>query len=123
MSTVRIEKPNDDVAIVTLNRPEVLNAMSVELCDDLLAALDTVGKDNRCRVIVLTGAGRGVCSGLDLEDHGGLPNIQGLTIPRLGPLATRHYSRLTPALRRVPQPILAAVNGPAYGGGMWLALR
>jgi len=122
MSTVRVEKPNNNVAIVTLDRPEVLNAMSVELCDDLLAALDAVGKDNRCRVIVLTGAGRGFCSGLDLEDHGVLPNIEGLTIPRLGPLAMRHYSRLTPALRRVPQPILAAVNGPAYGGGMCLAL-
>src|SRR5262249_14891299 len=44
MSTVRIDKPNDDIAIVTMNRPEVLNAMSVELCDDLLAALDSVGK-------------------------------------------------------------------------------
>jgi enoyl-CoA hydratase len=122
MSTVRIEKPNDDIAIVTLDRPEVLNAMSVELCDDLLAALDAVGKDNTCRVIVLTGAGRGFCSGLDLDDHGVLPNIQGLTIPRLGPHAMRHYSRLTPALRRVPQPVIAAVNGAAYGGGMCLAL-
>jgi enoyl-CoA hydratase len=122
MSTVRIEKPNDDIAIVTLDRPEVLNAMSVELCDDLLAALDAVGKDNTCRVIVLTGAGRGFCSGLDLDDHGVLPNIQGLTIPRLGPHAMRHYSRVTPALRRVPQPVIAAVNGAAYGGGMCLAL-
>jgi enoyl-CoA hydratase len=122
MSTVRIEKPNDDIAIVTLDRPEVLNAMSVELCDDLLTALDAIGKDNKCRVIVLTGAGRGFCSGLDLDDHGVLPNIKGLTIPRLGPHAMRHYSRLTPALRRVPQPVIAAVNGPAYGGGMCLAL-
>jgi enoyl-CoA hydratase len=122
MSTVRIEKANDDIAIVTLDRPDVLNAMSVELCDDLLAALDAVGKDNACRVIVLTGAGRGFCSGLDLDDHGVLPNIQGLTIPRLGPHAMRHYSRLTPALRRVPQPVIAAVNGAAYGGGMCLAL-
>jgi enoyl-CoA hydratase len=122
MSTVRVEKPNDDVAIVTLDRPEVLNAMSVELCDDLLAALDAIGKDNTCRVIVLTGAGRGFCSGLDLDDHGLLPNIKGLTIPRLGPHAMRHYSRLTPALRRVPQPVIAAVNGAAYGGGMCLAL-
>jgi enoyl-CoA hydratase len=122
MSTVRVEKPNDDIAIVTLDRPEVLNAMSVELCDDLLAALDAIGKDNKCRVIVLTGAGRGFCSGLDLDDHGVLPNIKGLTIPRLGPHAMRHYSRLTPALRRVPQPVIAAVNGAAYGGGMCLAL-
>jgi enoyl-CoA hydratase len=73
-------------------------------------------------VIVLTGAGRGFCSGLDLDDHGVLPNIEDLTIPRLGPHAMRHYSRLTPALRLVPQPVLAAVNGAAYGGGMCLAL-
>ena len=73
-------------------------------------------------VYVLTGAGRGFCSGLDLDDHGVLPNIDHLTIPRLGPLAMRHYSRITPALRKVPQPIIAAVNGPAYGGGMCLAL-
>jgi enoyl-CoA hydratase len=122
MSTVRIDKPNDDIAVVTMNRPEVLNAMSVELCDDLLSALDDVGKDNRCRVIVLTGAGRGFCSGLDLDDHGVLPNIDHLTIPRLGPHAMRHYSRVTPAVRTVPQPVIAAVNGPAYGGGMCLAL-
>ncbi|MGZ4189777.1 MAG: enoyl-CoA hydratase-related protein [Actinomycetota bacterium] len=122
MSTVRVDKRSDHVTVVTLDRPEVLNAMSVELCDDLLAALDAVGRDNRCRVLVLTGAGRGFCSGLDLDDHGVLPNIDGLTVPRLGPLAMRHYSRLTPAMRRVPQPIIAAINGPAYGGGMCLAL-
>ncbi|MGZ4121393.1 MAG: enoyl-CoA hydratase-related protein, partial [Actinomycetota bacterium] len=122
MSIVRVDKRSDHVTVVTLDRPEVLNAMSVELCDDLLAALDAVGRDNRCRVLVLTGAGRGFCSGLDLDDHGVLPNIDGLTVPRLGPLAMRHYSRLTPAMRRVPQPIIAAINGPAYGGGMCLAL-
>ncbi|MGZ4211159.1 MAG: enoyl-CoA hydratase-related protein [Actinomycetota bacterium] len=122
MSTVRVDKRSDHVTVVTLDRPEVLNAMSVDLCDDLLAALDAVGRDNRCRVVVLTGAGRGFCSGLDLDDHGVLPNIDGLTVPRLGPLAMRHYSRLTPAMRRVPQPIIAAINGPAYGGGMCLAL-
>ncbi|MGZ4140258.1 MAG: enoyl-CoA hydratase-related protein [Actinomycetota bacterium] len=122
MSTVRVDKRSDHVTVVTLDRPEVLNAMSVELCDDLLAALDAVARDNRCRVVVLTGAGRGFCSGLDLDDHGVLPNIDGLTVPRLGPLAMRHYSRLTPAMRRVPQPIIAAINGPAYGGGMCLAL-
>ncbi|MGZ4129012.1 MAG: enoyl-CoA hydratase-related protein [Actinomycetota bacterium] len=122
MSTVRVDKRSDHVTVVTLDRPEVLNAMSVELCDDLLAALDAVARDNRCRVVVLTGAGRGFCSGLDLDDHGVLPNIDGLTVPRLGPLAMRHYSRLTPAMRRVPQPVIAAINGPAYGGGMCLAL-
>jgi enoyl-CoA hydratase len=122
MSTVLIEQPHDGITIITMNRPDVLNAMSVELCDDLLDAFATVAKDNGCRVVILTGAGRGFCSGLDLDDHGVLPNIDGLTIPRLGPHAMRHYSRLTPSLRRIPQPVIAAVNGPAYGGGMCLAL-
>jgi enoyl-CoA hydratase len=121
MSTVLIEKPTDAITIVTMNRPEVLNAMSVELCADLIEALASIAIDNRCRVVILTGAGRGFCSGLDLDDHGVLPNIQDLTVPRIGPQAMRHYSQLTLSLRRLRQPVLAAVNGPAYGGGMCFA--
>jgi enoyl-CoA hydratase len=121
MSTVLIEKPTDAITIVTMNRPEVLNAMSVELCADLIEALALIAVDNRCRVVILTGAGRGFCSGLDLDDHGVLPNIQDLTVPRIGPQAMRHYSQLTLALRRLRQPVIAAVNGPAYGGGMCFA--
>jgi len=122
MNTVRLEKRSAEVAVVTMDRPEVLNAMSIELCDDLLAALAAVSEDNECRVVILTGAGRGFCSGLDLDDHGIIPNIAGLTVPRIGPKAMRHYSRLVPAMRRVPQPIIAAINGAAYGGGMCIAL-
>ena len=121
MSTVLIEKPTDGITIVTMNRPEVLNAMSVELCSDLIEALAAAAIDNKCRVVILTGAGRGFCSGLDLDDHGVLPNIQDLTVPRIGPQAMRHYSQLTLALRRLRQPVIAAVNGPAYGGGMCFA--
>jgi enoyl-CoA hydratase len=122
MGTVHIEKPNADVSVITLDRPEVLNALSVQLCIDLIHALETVSADNACRVVILTGAGRGFCSGLDLDDHGILPNIAGLTVPRIGPVAMRHYSQLTPAVRHVRQPVIAAVNGAAYGGGMCLAL-
>src|SRR5207245_3433053 len=110
-STIRIEKPNDDITIVTLDRPEVLNAMSVELCDDLLEALDSVGTDNRCRVVVLTGAGRGFCSGLDLDDHGVLPNIEHMKVARLGPYAMRQYSKLQPEVRRVQQAAIVACDG------------
>lgn len=120
--TVTVERPRPEVAVVRLHRPEVLNAMSVALCSDLLDALATVGVDNTCRVVILTGAGRGFCSGLDLDDHSLIPNIDGLTVPRIAPKAMRHYSQLTPAMRRLPQPVIAAVNGPAYGGGMCLAL-
>jgi enoyl-CoA hydratase len=78
--------------------------------------------DNDTRVVVLTGAGRAFCSGLDLKDHSLIPNIDGLTIPRIGPRAIRIYSQVIPIMRHLPQPILAAVNGAAYGGGLCLTL-
>jgi enoyl-CoA hydratase len=81
-----------------------------------------VGDDNDCRVVVLTGNGTGFCSGLDLKDHALIPNIDGLTVPRIGPRAIRLYSQLIPTMREIPQPIVAAINGPAYGGGMCLTL-
>lgn len=122
MSSVLIEKPERHVSVVRLNRPERLNAMSIELCLDLERTLGEVTRDNDCRVVVLTGAGRAFCSGLDLKDHSVVPDVEGLTVPRIGPRAIRIYSRLIPAMRHVPQPILAAVNGPAYGGGLCLTL-
>ena len=99
MSTVLVETAAPRVKLLRLNRPERLNAMSVELCLDLEAALDEVGRDNACSVVVLTGDGRAFCSGLDLKDHGVIPNIAGLTAPRIAPRAMRVYSQLVPALR------------------------
>ncbi len=122
MAIVEVDKPEAHVTVITLNRPESLNAMSIDLCLALAAALDSASHDNGCRVVVLTGAGRAFCSGLDLKDHSVIPNIEGLTVPRIGPRAIRIYSKLIPAMRGVPQPIIAAVNGPAYGGGMCLSL-
>jgi enoyl-CoA hydratase len=122
MSTVLTERPRPHVAVVRLNRAERLNAMSIELCLALKEALEALARDNTCWIIVLTGAGRAFSSGLDLKDHGMIPDIDGLTVPRIGPRAMRIYSQLVPVMRRTPQPIIAAVNGPAYGGGMCLTL-
>ncbi|HEX2484286.1 MAG TPA: enoyl-CoA hydratase-related protein [Myxococcota bacterium] len=122
MSTVLVESAAPRVTLVRLNRPDRLNAMSIELCLALRAALEDVGRDNGCSVVVLTGEGRAFCSGLDLKDHGVIPNIAGLTAPRIGPRAMRVYSQLVPALRETPQPVIAAINGPAYGGGFCLSL-
>lgn len=122
MPTVLVEKARPHVTVIRLNRPDRLNAMSIELCLDLKEALERVAEDNDCWIVVLTGAGRAFCSGLDLKDQTAIPNIDGLTVPRIGPRAIRIYSQLIPLMRHIPQPIIAAINGPAYGGGMCLSL-
>ena len=77
MSTVVISRPAAGVALLTLNRPDNLNAMDVTLVTELHAALDEVGGDRSCRAIVLTGAGRGFCAGLDLRGYGDAPDSAG----------------------------------------------
>lgn len=122
MELVLVDHPVPHVAVVTLNRPDRLNALSIDLAVALDATLAEVGAENDTWVVVLTGAGRGFCSGLDLKDYGVLPGVDGLTVGRIAQRSMRAYSRLVLTLRRLPQPVIAAVNGPAYGGGMCLAL-
>ena len=122
MDTVRVERPNEGVAILTLDRPECLNAMSFELVDDLHAALDAADADNSCRVVVLTGAGRGFCAGLDLKALGSASVAEGITSrPRAGMRSQAHIAALVPHIQGIQQPVIAAINGPAYGGGFALA--
>lgn len=119
---VLVRHPQPHVAVVTLNRPERLNALSIDLALELDETLQQVGAVNDTRVIVLTGAGRGFCSGLDLKDYGVVPGIDGLPVGRIAQKSMRTYSRIVLTMRRLHQPVVAAVNGPAYGGGMCLAL-
>src|SRR3954466_1024047 len=121
MSTVRIDKPTADVAVITLDRAEQLNALTFELVDDLHAALDDVDRDNACRVVILTGAGRGFCSGLDLKSIGPSSMSTGLSGARAGMRSQEHIANLVPHLRRIQQSVIAASNGAAYGGGLALA--
>ena len=122
MSLVLVDHPRPDVAVLTLNRPDRLNAMSIELVIELYDALVAAGDDNTCRAVVLTGAGRAFSSGLDLKDYGVVPNIDGLQVGQIAQRSMRAYSRLVPLIRHLPQPVIAAVNGPAFGGGMCLTL-
>jgi len=122
MGLVVVDKVREHVRVVRLNRPERLNAMSFGLITDLVAACREVAADNTCWVVVLTGEGRGFCSGLDLEDPGMIPGIDNMALSRVGMVAMSHFSQVVPTLRNMPQPVIAAVNGVAYGGGMCLSL-
>ena len=122
MEQVLLDHPRPHVAVVTLHRPERLNALSIDLALELDRALATVAAENGTWVVVLTGSGRGFCSGLDLKDYGVVPGIDGLPVGRIAQRSMRVYSQLVLSLRRLPQPVIAAVNGPAYGGGMCLTL-
>jgi enoyl-CoA hydratase len=119
---VLVDRPLPHVAVVRMHRPNRLNAMSIDLVGELHDTLTAIAEENDTWVVVLTGSGRAFSSGLDLKDYGIVPNIDGLQVGRIAQKAMRWYSRLVPLMRRMPQPVIAAVNGPAYGGGMCLAL-
>jgi len=122
MALVEVDEVGQDIRVVRLNRPDRLNALSIELSVELDEVLAEVGRDNLVRIVILTGTGRAFCSGLDLKDYGIIPNIDHLSVHRIASRSMGIYSQLTRRLRAIPQPVIAAVNGPAYGGGMCLAL-
>lgn len=122
MSFVRVERPSDGVALVTLDRPERMNAMAFDVMVPLREALQAVSADNDVRVVVLTGAGGAFCSGADLEDPGRVPGIDGLTLSTIALRSMELLDDVILTIRRMHQPVIAAVNGPAIGGGFCLAL-
>ncbi|WP_319456373.1 MULTISPECIES: enoyl-CoA hydratase/isomerase family protein [unclassified Mycobacterium] len=122
MPHLELTRPRPDVAVITLNRPEKLNALNYGLVEELHHTLEELNADNECRVVVLTGAGRGFCSGLDLSDPFPDEATRGLEFPRSGLRWQERIADLTTRLIRMRQPVIAAVNGPAYGGGFALAM-
>jgi enoyl-CoA hydratase len=122
MSVVELDHPRPGITRVTLNRPSKLNAMTTELVQELHDALDQISVDPECRLVVLTGAGRGFCAGLDLTGYGEAPHAEGFGRTQASFAVQKHIARLIPHLRSLPQPVVAAVNGPASGGGFALVL-
>ena len=122
MAHLEQTRPRPDVALITLNRPDKLNALNYGLVEELHASLEAIDADDECRVVVLTGAGRGFCSGLDLTDPFPEDAKHGLEFPRSSMRWQERIANLTTRLIHLRQPVIAAVNGPAYGGGFALAL-
>lgn len=111
-----------EIATVTLNRPRRLNSMNLDLVSGLQEHLDRIAADHECRVVILTGAGRGFCSGADLDGEGEQPGSVAHSSPQAGMRIQNSYARLVTTMRSMPQVVIAAVNGPAVGGGFALAL-
>ncbi len=122
MADIELDSPHPGVTRITMNRPEKLNALTTGLVQGLHAALDAIAVDHSCRVVVLTGAGRGFCAGLDLGGYGRAPATEGFGPTQAGLAVQKHIANLIPHMRSLPQPIIAAVNGPAAGGGFALVL-
>jgi enoyl-CoA hydratase/carnithine racemase len=119
--TIVLDTSTDGVAVVRLNRPDRLNAINAVMQRQLGQALDTLAGDRTVRVIVLTGAGRGFCSGIDVRDFGdGMLEASDPAIDRMR--FQEAMAALPRAIRALPQPVIAAVNGPCVGAGLALCL-
>jgi enoyl-CoA hydratase len=122
VSTVEVATAASAVKVLRLARPDRLNAMSFELVADLHDALDEIAADAECKVVILTGEGRGFCAGLDLKDWGAPPSVGAHAHFPAGQTAQGFMADLTQHIRATPQIVMAAVNGAAFGGGFALAL-
>jgi enoyl-CoA hydratase len=120
-STLILERPSDGVVVLRLNRPERLNAINATMQTELTTALADFTTDPAVRAVVLTGAGRGFCAGIDMRDFG--PDVPGVDAPALDRLRFQErMAALAQAVRVLPQPVIAAVNGPCVGAGFALCL-
>ncbi len=119
-----VDGPDAGIRILTLDRPDRLNAMDGALIDQLHDRITDLRADDGARVVILTGSGRGFCSGLDLQDASptGLSSGEGRGRMQRGMDVQQRIAGLVPALRSLRIPVIAAVNGAAAGGGLALAL-
>ncbi|MHA1271269.1 MAG: enoyl-CoA hydratase/isomerase family protein [Candidatus Helarchaeota archaeon] len=132
--TIKFNLQENGLGIITLNRPKSLNAINFQMVEDIHNLLDHLMVNLECRVLILNAEGKGFCSGLDLKESNVLATkrvpeeykkFYFLDVPEIVKL--RMYfqwriSNIIVKMRRISQPIIAAINGPATGGGFTLAM-
>jgi enoyl-CoA hydratase/carnithine racemase len=116
--TLTVDRPTPEVVVAQLDRPDRLNAMTFAMFDELAALQAEVADDPAARVLVLTGAGRAFCAGMDLEQAATLPQMSATEMLR----RQESWARAVTGFRHLRTPVIAAVNGAAAGAGMALAL-
>jgi enoyl-CoA hydratase len=117
-----LQRDEDGVAILTLARPERLNALTDDMVTDLGRLLDDLAKDSQMRVLILTGEGRGFCAGFDLGLATTAPDQDKLGEAAAWTIRQESFAGLVTKLRALRVPVIAAVNGLANGAGLGLAL-
>lgn len=105
----------ENIAKITLNRPEVMNAITLEVLNELNAALDKAEADNDIRAVIITGAGKAFCAGLDLKAASQIPDHEQEKMSNFGQTVFKR-------IEEFPKAVIAAINGYAFGGGMELSL-
>lgn len=120
-TTLELDRPGYGVAVLRLNRPQRLNAINEAMQTELRDLLGELAVDGAVRAVVLTGAGRGFCAGIDVRDFG--PSMLEASAPALERMRFQErMAALAEAVRALPQPVIAAVNGPCVGAGLALCL-
>ena len=114
---ILVDSPADGVTRVTLHRPDHMNTLTVDLVTALQQTLRDIHNDHSCRVVILTGAGRAFCAGLDLKGYGTVPGTEDFGAPQRGMAVQQHIAEVVHLIRQIRQPVIAAINGAAAGGG------
>ena len=122
--TLKFDIPETGIGVITMNRPQRLNAINLNMLEDFFALFDHLNQNDEIRVLIITGEGRAFCSGADLRDERASKEAANLFSNAAEHLIKiqKVYARLIIEMRRLSQPIIAAVNGHAAGGGMCIAL-
>jgi enoyl-CoA hydratase len=124
LTTLKFDTPEAGIGLITMNRPQRLNALNLSMLEDFFTIFDHLNENDDIRVVIITGEGRGFCSGADLRDERLSKESATLFANAAEHLMKiqKVYARLIIEMRRLSQPIIAAVNGHAAGGGMCIAL-